>query len=180
MSLSWWEKKTTKRESWDQDRRWQIVQDSLLRATWSRFPRINVLSWSVRYRYHISVRGTVQACLQIQHSLQVLEFCSPLFYSCPWRTVEWWVTSFPHKQPYVPLMSDLSPSESDQVLIFNLQHCWEWQPAVAVKKNNNWQTLWLVLALALTYEIQIPGNQMFLWFWLSAANKAYDTKLIAL
>ena len=76
-------------------------------------------------------------------------------------------------------MPYLSQNESDQVLIFSLQHCWKWQPAVAVK-NNNWQTLWLALALALSYKIQIPGNQMFLWFWLSAANKAYDTKLIGL
>lgn len=161
--------KSTGRESWDQDRRQQIVQDSLLRATWSSFPRINILSWSVCCGYHISAMGTVQVCLPnsaippgfgvLLTSPVSLEYCGVMGHLFS-------------SQPYVPLMSDLSLSDSDQVLIFNPQHCWEWQPAVAMK-NNNWQTLWLVLALALTYEIQIPGNQMFLWFWLSAAKKTY-------
>lgn len=107
-----------------------------------------------------SARGTRQACLQIQHRLQVLQF-SHLPLTSVLRGQRSGGHLFFHKRPYVPLMPYPSQNESDQVLIFNLQHCWKWQPAVAVK-NNNWQTLWLVLALALSYEIQIPGNQMFL------------------
>lgn len=60
----------------------QIVRDSLLRATWSS-------SWKIYFHslyttdITSSARGNLQACLQIQHPLQVLEFCSSLSNFCP-------------------------------------------------------------------------------------------------
>ena len=55
-----------------------------------------------------------------------------------------------------PAQFSLWASTDRQVrrLIAAPQQCWKWPPVV--KKNNNWQPFWLVLAPRLSYEIQMP------------------------